>query len=302
MHRARYLTAVVLACICLPATAHATQSVSLNATLIPERLGQGTTIGFGFKVTAPAGQVPSPLTELDLLFPGDLGIAVSGLGLDTCSPATLEAWGPTGCPVDSLMGYGSALAEIPFGSQIIQENAAITIVRAPTKNGHLAFLIHATEANPVIGKMVFPALLFPSPSPFGERLHVSVPLIPSLPDAPNIALVRLHATLGPQGIIYNERVGDKVITYRPNGILLPDRCPRGGFPFAATFSFLDSTRAHAHTTVPCPATHRAGVRSSHVSTTPSSSPMRSSCDPSRMTRLSTLRRVRPSWDANCGHP
>ena len=32
----------------------------------------------------------------------------------------------------------------------------------------------------------------------------------------------------------------------------------GGFPFAATFAFLDGTHANAHTTVPCPKYHRPG--------------------------------------------
>jgi hypothetical protein len=45
---------------------------------------------------------------------------------------------------------------------------------------------------------------------------------------------------------------------------LPDRCPRGGFPFEATFTFLDHSITNARTVVPCPrsrkARNRAGPR------------------------------------------
>jgi hypothetical protein len=248
---------LLVAFIYLPATARAVQSVTLEATLTPERLGHGTTIVFGFQI-AGGGETPPPLTALDLRYPSDLGIALSGLGLDTCSPETLQTAGPQACPADSLMGSGSAFAEIPFGPQLVQESTAVTIVRAPSENGHLALLIHAAGASPVIANIVFPALLLPSTAPFGERLRADVPLIPSLPGAPDVAMVSMHATLGPKGIVYNERVGRTTVSYRPNGILLPDRCPHGGFPFAATFAFLDGTHAIARTNVPCPAQRRRG--------------------------------------------
>jgi hypothetical protein len=90
-------------------------------------------------------------------------------------------------------------------------------------------------------------------------LSIAVPLIPSIPGAPDVALVQLHLTLGPSGVVYYERVAGRTLAYRPPGILLPSGCPRGGFPFAAEFSFVDGTRTSAATTVPCPGRwrHRA---------------------------------------------
>jgi hypothetical protein len=255
--KARHL-AVLLACVWPSATAHATSSVKLTATLTPERLGHGTTIGFGFQISVPAGQVPPPLIGLDLRYPEDLGIALSGLGLETCAPAVLEAFGPIACPQDSIMGYGDALAQIPVGSQIIDEPAEIIVVRAPTEDGHLALLIHANGRSPVNAQVAFAAVLLPSAAPFGGRLRVSVPLIPSIPGSPDVAVVRLRSTLGPRGITYSERVGNTVVNYRPKGILLPDSCPRGGFRFAARFSFANGTHAEALTAVPCPRHRGAG--------------------------------------------
>jgi hypothetical protein len=252
VRRARDLLAAIIACACLPTAAHATQSVRLHATLTPERLGQGTTIGFSFQIAAPDGRVPPPLTEVNIRYPSELAIALSGLGLATCTTEVLEESGPAGCPTDSLMGYGSALAEIPIGPEIFQETAQVTLVRAPVQDGHLALLFFANGASPVSTQIVFPGLILPAPTPFGGRIHIKVPLVPSLPAAPDVALVQLRTTLGPRHITYHENVHGRWVSYHPQGILLPNSCPRGGFPFAATLAFLDGSHATAHTTVPCP--------------------------------------------------
>jgi hypothetical protein len=252
VRRARYPLAAVLLCVALPAGARATQTVTLQATLTPERLGQATTVGFGFQIVSPAGQVPPPLTEVDVRYPGDLGIALSGLGLATCSSTTLEAVGVEGCPADSLMGYGTALAEISVGPAIERETASVAIVRAPAQEEHLTLLFYANAISPVSAQLVFPSLLLPAPAPFGGAINIRVPLIPGLPRGPDVAVVRLRSTLGPEHLTYYEHRHGQTIAYNPKGILLPDTCPHRGFPFAATFSFLNGSRTTARTTVPCP--------------------------------------------------
>jgi len=244
------LLAAALICACLPATAHATRSVRLQATLTPEQLGQSTTVGFGFQIATHG--LPVPLTGVDIRYPGDLGIALSGLGLATCTAATLQALGPPGCPADSRMGYGSALAEIPIGPEIVAETAHVTIIRAPIQEGHLALLFYANAATPVNAWLVFPGQLLPAPTPFGGRINIAVPLIPSLPEAPDVAVVRLRATLGPEHLTYYEHTHGRTVAYHPKGVLLPDHCPRGGFPFHANLAFADGSDASASTAVPCP--------------------------------------------------
>jgi hypothetical protein len=227
--------------------------VSLQATLKPERLGQATTVGFGFQIAAPKGRIPPPLTAVDVSYPGDLGIALSELGLATCTPTTLEIFGPEGCPANALMGYGTATAEIQIGPEIERESANITLIRAPTQNGRLALLFYADAVSPVSAQLVFPGLLLPAGSArFGGRININVPVIPSVPNAPDVAVVKLTSTLGPEHLTYYEHTHGHTLAYNPKGILLPNTCPRGGFPFTATFGFLDDTHAYAHTTVPCP--------------------------------------------------
>ncbi len=241
---------MLLVCACLPATAYAAQSVKLHVAFAPERLGGATTVEFAIQIAVPHDRVPSPLTALNVRYPGDLGIAASGLGLATCSQARLEDLGPEGCPADSRMGHGSALAEIPIGPEILRETAEVAIVRSPEKDGHLAMLFYASGETPVSAQILFPGLLFPTPG--RGSINIDVPLVPSLPGGPNVAIVGLHATLGPRGLIYYEHVHGKIVSYHPNGILLPDRCPRGGFPFAASLAFEDGSHARASTTVRCP--------------------------------------------------
>jgi hypothetical protein len=252
VRRAHLLLAVTLACACLPATVFAAQSVTLNATLTPERLGQPTTITFGFQIAAPSGHVPPPLTEIDVDYPNDLGIALSGVGLATCTRTILEASGPQGCPADSRMGYGTALAEIAIGPAIIDETAEVSLVRGPTQSGHLALLFYVNGEAPVSAQLVLPGLILPIPAPFGGRINVIVPLIPSLPEAPDVAVTELRSTIGPQHLTYYEQIDGHDIAYHPKGILLPNNCPHGGFPFAANLTFLDHSHAAAHTVVACP--------------------------------------------------
>jgi hypothetical protein len=242
-----------------PLQAAAVTGATLNAKFSPERLGKRTTLDFGFAFSAPQGEVPPPLTEIELRYPSNLGIGLSGLGLATCALSTLEAAGPAGCPSNAVMGRGQALTGIVLGSTIVSENAPITIVRSPDQEGHIALLFYAEGSVPVDTHIVFPGVLLPASTPFGGIVSIGIPLVPTLPGAPYISVIKLQATIGPVGVTYYEQVAGVTLAYRPKGILLPNGCPQGGFPFAAEFGFLDESRAQAKTAVSCPRkaqTHR----------------------------------------------
>jgi hypothetical protein len=226
---------------------------TLGGTFTPERLGQRTTLYFSFSFSAPPGQVPPPLTQVELSYPDNLGIGLSGLGLATCTAQVLEASSPAGCPPNSVMGYGEALTGIVLGSETVTEVAPITILRTPDQGGHFSLLFYAEGTTPVDTRILFPGLLLPASAPFGGRVSIGVPLVPTLPGAPYISVIQLHATLGPHKVTYYEQANGRTLAYQPLGILLPVACPRAGFPFAAQFSFLDGSLATAHTEVPCPA-------------------------------------------------
>jgi hypothetical protein len=215
-------------------------------------LGHGTTVGFGFQIDGPANHVPPPLTAFEIGYPNNLGIDLSGLGLANCNPEALAVLGPASCPPDSRMGHGSALAEIPVGSTLVHEVVHLTIFRAPRVRGHIALLFYANGANPIIAQLMFRGLLLGASAPYGGRIDITIPPVTKLPGAPNVAIVKLKSVLGPQGLTYYEYVHGRAIPYTPEGIQLPDACPRGGFPFFASLAFPDRRHDDANTAVPCP--------------------------------------------------
>jgi hypothetical protein len=260
---------LALACACAtPPAARATQQVSLTAAITPERLGAGTTLTLAFTIATTSGSVPSPLTGLELLYPNNFGIATSGLGLETCSAAILEHQGPTGCPPDSQIGSGTALVEIPIGPEILSETATTTIFMAPVHSGHTTLLFSAIGKTPLAAQIVFTGRLLPAQQPFGGELYTTIPLVPTLPEAPDAAVVQLRSAIGPLHLTYYRHTHGRLLPYHPKGILLPPTCPHHGWQFAAHLHFHDGTHTNAHTTVPCPPKERTdsrGVFASHRS-------------------------------------
>lgn len=246
---------LVSACSC--GGALAMQTARLEVSFSPERLGAPTTIFFGFKISSIPPASPTPLTDVGVLLPSEMGLATSGLGLENCLVSRLEARGSQGCPSNALMGRGTATAEIPIGGQTVVESAQIEVFSAPVQAGRLALLVYANALSPVYAQLVFPAAVVPAPPPYGEDINTSVPLVPSLPGAPDVAVTSFHMALGttdsgPGRFVYYRSVRGMRVAYSPNGLLLPPSCPRGGFPFKAQFVFQDQTDATARTTVPCP--------------------------------------------------
>jgi hypothetical protein len=246
------LTAASL--LCTSASANAAQSVSFGAAFSPYRLGGRTTVLLDFAIHVPGGQTPAALTELEVRYPQDLGFALSGLGIAVCPSSQVEA---SGCPANSIMGRGSAIAELRIGPQLVSESASILIARAPDHEGHVALLLYAVGPTPVNTQVLSPAELLPTPPPFGGRLNMRLPVVASVPGAPPVAIASVDVTLGPRGLTYFEQVGGSSLAYTPRGILLPTKCPRGGFHFAVRFSFLDGSSQQAEHVVQCPrARHR----------------------------------------------
>jgi hypothetical protein len=244
------------ALLALAPAAAAAPPVKLHAGLTPERLGKGTTVHVGFQIRPRRGEPVSPVTSIDIRYPHGLGLASSELGVESCTPARLELGGPSACPADSLMGRGSALVQVPFENETLSEQGRVTVVSAPVQNGHLALLYFVSGDLPVLSRLVLPGLVLPATVPFGGLLETTVPPLLSVPEGPGVALMQMQTTIGPNGLIYNERTGSHTRFFRPEGILLPLTCPRGGFPFSIHLNFEDGATSTARTAVPCPRSAR----------------------------------------------
>jgi hypothetical protein len=253
------ITALVaaLALAVAPAPAGAVvEQASLHASFSPDRLGAPTTIAFSFHLATSEGLAPPPLTRLDLQMPAGLNYTETTLGLALCKPAALIAEGLAGCPANSRLGYGSALVEVPFGSGSGHEIPEIQAVAGPSPNGNLVVLFYANGLYPVDAQLAFSGEVLPDSGRFGSQLATNVPLVTSVPDGPDVSIVSATSTIGPSHLTYYRHVHGRLVPFHPRGVSVPERCPRGGFPFAAQFSFQDGSRASAQTTVPCPPARR----------------------------------------------
>lgn len=218
----------------------------LSAAFHPDRLGAAAAVSFAVKIDPPGAGAPTALSTVEVGYPSDLGLATSGLGLQTCDPAALEREGAGVCPANSRMGGGSAVVEVPFGPEVVSETVTLSIFAAPSDDGYVHLTILAAGREPVQAGVVLSGVVLPG------RLQIHVPLIVSVPGAPYVALARINASLG-GALTYYERAHGHMRAYHPRGIGVPDRCPRHGWRVAATLVFADASTSRANTLIPCPA-------------------------------------------------
>lgn len=236
-----------------PASAQAVSELaSLHASFSPDRLGAPTTIAFSFHVETSEGTAPPPLTSLDLRIPAGINYTDTTLGLAICQPAALAAKGLAGCPPNSRLGYGSALVEVPFGTGQGHEIPEIQAVAGPSPHGNLVVLFYANGLYPVYAQLAFAGEVLPDRGRYGSQLLTTVPLVASVPGGPDVSIVDVQTTIGPRHLTYYKHVHGRRVAFRPRGVAVPEHCPHGGFPFAASFTFQDATTTSATTTVRCP--------------------------------------------------
>jgi hypothetical protein len=216
--------------------------------LAPEQLGGPTTITLVIKIDPQLPTAPRAVSSVDLSFPANLGLGTSGLGLAACALTVLEQGGFEDCPADSKMGSGSARVGVAFGADLVEEQVLLGLYAAPSSDGYLHLAILATGKEPISAQILMTAVLRPG------RLSIAVPPIPSVPGASDVALLAMKATLGGALTYFEHRKG-RVVPYQPRGIGLPDRCPSGGWRFAARVGFMDGGSSQADSAVSCPPSH-----------------------------------------------
>jgi len=206
----------------------------------------------GYKVSI----VQPPMTSLDLQLPAGMNYTTTTLGLATCDVGTLAARGPAGCPANSRLGHGSALVEVPFGVGNGHEIPDIQAIAGPSPKGNLVVLFYANGLYPVYAQLSFSGEVLPDTGRFGSQLSATVPLVTSVPGGPDVSIVSVQTTIGPNQLTYYRRVHGRLQPFKPRGVAVPERCPRGGFPFSAQFTFLDGTTTSTTASVACPPRRR----------------------------------------------
>jgi hypothetical protein len=252
MSRLRALTAALLVCCALPAGAGAAETATLQTSFSPNKLGASTTVGFGFQIASTDGGLPAPLSSLSLHLPPGIDYVTTTLGLSICQPANLLAKGLAGCSPNSRLGFGSALVEVPFGTGSGHEIPEIQALMGPPHDGNIVVLFYANGDEPVYAQIVFQGELVSGSETLGGSLDAAVPLIASVPNGPPVSILSVQSTIGPSHLTYYTHSHGKTVAFHPQGVSLPQHCPRGGFQFSATFGFTDGTSTEAKSVVPCP--------------------------------------------------
>jgi hypothetical protein len=228
-------------------------STTLSSSFSPDRLGARGAVTVSIRYQGSESNalpnaganhaVPSPVRRLVVHFPAGMGPDLPNVG--SCSLSRLRAHGPRGCPASSRLGGGMALTEIHAGSQILKESVVLRAFLGPSRGGEPTLEILGEGYTPFGERLVFTGMLLFDRAPYGEELELSIPPIPTLPMGPDASMVSLSLTLG-------ERGGGRRRERRANTVIVPGRCPAGGFPFAAQSTYADGSSGSARATAPCP--------------------------------------------------
>jgi hypothetical protein len=215
-------------------------SATIRPSFSPDRLGARAAFTFAVSFSGGSLGVPSPVRRAVVHFPP--GLALDIPKLRSCSKARLQARGAAGCPARAEIGVGHALADVHVGSVVEREEAEVASFVGPPQGANPTIEILGQGYSPLEERVVITATALPDNPPYGEKLVMSVPPIPTLPLEPNASTVSFSLTVG----------GKRFRRHNPNTVLLPSSCPAGGFPFAAEFGYEDGSTSTATAKVPCP--------------------------------------------------
>jgi hypothetical protein len=241
------LAVLGLAVLCLSATALAAPTFTFKVTAVPipgfphtgDILGAGAAFqGEGTISGTEYGGFPPPLTGIEVYAPA--GAKLHPQGFATCAPSTIEKEGPGPCPRTSIAGSkGFATGAVSFGGERVQETASVQPFFAP--GGNLEFFVDGKT--PVVLEVLGVGHVVDAAPPFGLELLGEVPLIETVPGAPDASFEEGDISVG---AAYKR--GKKTISY----LTLPKRCPQGGFPAKVEVSFLGGATAQVTDQIPCP--------------------------------------------------
>ena len=253
--------AVLCATGALGGTAAAASKAPVRVTAAFDRdASLGSATALDVKLRLDPQLTRAPLTEVRFAYPRNLGLVSSGLGLATCTrPASdfaevlITAPRLGGCSPNAVMGYGTAIALVRLSDgQVIPEYATVTLLSGPFEDGRLGLVIYVDGQHPFGAKLAFAGDVADAPAPYGGALTVRMPSVPGLEAVATISLVELRITIGSQAIRYQERRRGRIVSYHPDGVELPARCPPHGFRFRAEVRFADDSSRSAESITPCP--------------------------------------------------
>jgi hypothetical protein len=243
------LALLVGTCLIGAAVAWATNTFTATVYFTPDKLGAPTNVS-AKTAFAYSTSVPVPISNVLAYGPAGIGYDVKGTG--TCNKAALENLGPSACPADSRIGFGGGIGLVEIAKEFIKEPFTFNLFLAPSENGQFVILVYVNAVSPVSLQLVLAAKEIHGSGPYGIGVNVEVPPIPTLPGAAYASVESTYLTVGSQKVAYYHKVHGKQMLIHVPGLIVPKKCPSGGFPFLVTISFLDNTQTSDKYTAPCP--------------------------------------------------
>ncbi|HLM86653.1 MAG TPA: hypothetical protein VK272_10750 [Solirubrobacteraceae bacterium] len=250
--KARGLVLATIGCACLlgAAIAFAAETFSTQAYFTPDKLGAPANLS-ATAVFSSNGTVPTPISHVLAYGPAGLRVDVAGTGV--CDKAKLEAQGTGACPADSRIGFGGGVGLVEIGGEVVKEPFTLDFFLGPRESGHLTILVYAQAHSPVQVELVVVVKEVHGSKPYGFGVEFEIPPIATLPGAAYASVEKSYFTIGSQHIAYYNLVHGKRKLVHVKGLIVPNSCPKGGFPFTVTITFLDGTKSTDTYAAPCPA-------------------------------------------------
>jgi len=254
MKNIRIVVAALVVCACLiaVAVAWAGETVSVHASFTPEKLGAPTNLSATATFGATTAGPQSPAVKVTTYGPAGMSVDTRGAGTCTATPATLEETGPSACPADSRVGFGSGVGLFEIAKEVDPEHFTLEFFLAPSEHGHLVMLAYVNSATPASDQKALVAREVQGPKPYGIGISFEVPASPTLPGAALGWEEHISLTFGAAHVAYYKTIHGKRKLVHVKGIVLPKTCPHGGFPIETQVGFADGTTTTTTTTVPCP--------------------------------------------------
>jgi hypothetical protein len=212
---------------------------TISAAISPERLGARGSLTVTIQLAGNELGLPAPLQRAVVRFPAGMSLEIPHLR--SCSIEQLQNSGARECPRQSRLGQGHALVESHPASETIAESVALSAFLGPPNHLQPTLALLGQGTTPLAVRMVVSGAVLADHAPYGEKLVMSIPPIPTVPLEPDASIVALSLT-----------VGTKRPTRAANAILVPRKCHAGGFPFAGEFAYADGSSGSATTTIRCP--------------------------------------------------
>jgi hypothetical protein len=231
-----------------PPPASAAPTISGFRTIalpIPGFPGTGNVLGAGAIIQGEAkvsgteyGGSPPPVVGIKFFAP--VGAKVNSQGFTTCATSVLERSGPIACAKKSAAGpKGTVTGVVSFAGERVPETASVQPFFAP--GGGLEAFVDGSS--PVSLEIVAKAHFVGSAPPYGLQFTGEVPLIETVPGAPDASFVEGKIQVGAA-----YRQGKKVISY----VTIPAHCPPGGWPVKLELDFFGGAVSEAAFKMPCP--------------------------------------------------